>query len=47
MAGNKYDTPFKKPHIKEYTLTYKGLYETVITVTGDAKTIMKHILNNL
>ena len=47
MAGNKYDTPFEKPQIEEYTLMYKGLYNTPITVTGDVKIIIKHLIDNL
>jgi hypothetical protein len=45
MAGNKFDTQFKRVIPKAYKLTYKGLYDTETTVEGNAKQIVNHIMN--
>jgi len=44
MAGNKFNTKFKKVIPKAYKLTYKGLYDTETTVEGNAKQVINHIL---
>jgi hypothetical protein len=44
MAGNKFDTQFKRVIPKAYKLTYKGLYDTETTVEGSAKQVINHIL---
>jgi hypothetical protein len=44
MAGNKFDTQFKRVIPKAYKLTYKGLYDTETTVEGNAKQVINHIL---
>ncbi len=45
MAGNKFDTEFEKVIPKAYKLTYIGLYDNEITVDGDAKQIINHIIS--
>ena len=45
MASNKFDTKFKKVIPKAYKLTYIGLYDNEITVDGNAKQIVNHIIN--
>ena len=44
MAGNKHDTQFERVIPKAYKLTYIGLYDNEITVDGDAKQVINHIL---
>lgn len=44
MAGNKFDTQFKRVKPKTYKITYKGLYDTETTVEGTAKQVINHIL---
>ena len=44
MAGNKFDTQFKRGIPKAYKLPYKGLYDTETTVEGSAKQVINHIL---
>ena len=44
MAGNKFDTQFERVIPKAYKLTYKGLYDTEITVEGNAKQVIYHML---
>ena len=44
MAGNKFDTQFKRVIPKAYKLTYLGLYDTETTVEGNAKQIVNHIM---
>jgi hypothetical protein len=44
MAGNKFDTQFERVIPKAYKLTYIGLYDNEITVDGDAKQIINHII---
>jgi len=44
MAGNKFDTQFKKVKPATYKLLYTGLYDTEITVEGNPEQIVSHIL---
>ena len=44
MAGNKFNTKFKRVIPKAYKLTYKGLYDNETTVEGTAKQVINHIL---
>lgn len=44
MAGNKFDTQFKKVKPVKYKLLYTGLYDAEITIEGNAEQIISHIL---
>ena len=44
MAGNKFDTQFKKVKPATYKLIYMGLYDAEITIEGNAEQIISHIL---
>ena len=44
MAGNKFDTQFKKVKPATYKLLYTGLYDTEIAIEGNAEQIISHIL---
>ena len=44
MAGNKFDTQFKKVKPSTYKLLYTGLYNTEIAIEGNAEQIVSHIL---
>lgn len=44
MAGNKYDTQFKRVIPKTYKVTYIGLYGEEQAVEGTAKQVINHIL---
>ena len=44
MAGNKFDTQFKKLNPATYKLLYTGLYDTEIAIEGNAEQIVSHIL---
>ena len=44
MAGNKYDTQFKRVRPKTYKVTYIGLYGEEQAVEGTAKQVINHIL---
>ena len=44
MAGNKYDTQFKKVRPKTYKVTYIGLYGEEQAAEGTAKQVINHIL---
>tara|TARA_B110000967_G_scaffold130725_1_gene133565 strand:- start:282 stop:428 length:147 start_codon:yes stop_codon:yes gene_type:complete len=44
MAGNKYDTPFKKVIPDSYKLEWIGLYSDKVSLTGNARQIVMHIM---
>ena len=44
MAGNKFDTQFPKAKPTSYKLLYTGLYNTEITIEGNAEQIVSYIL---
>jgi len=45
MAGNKFNTKFKKVKPKTYKVTYIGLYNEEQAVEGTAKQVINHILS--
>jgi hypothetical protein len=45
MAGNKFDTQFKRVRPKTYKVTYVGLYGEEQAVEGTAKQVINHILS--
>ena len=45
MAGNKFDTQFKRVRPKTYKVTYIGLYGEEQVVEGTAKQVINHILS--
>ncbi len=47
MAGNKYNTEYKKLQPKEYKLIYTGLYGDETTMIGDARQVISHVLNHI
>jgi len=47
MAGNKYSIECKKLQPKEYELKYIGLYGDKITIIGDARQIIAHVLDHI
>ncbi len=44
MAGNKYDTHFKKVTPNSYKLEYTGLYGDKMSLTGTARQVVMHII---
>jgi len=47
MAGNKYNPiEYERLQPKEYELKYIGLYGDKMTLTGNARQIVMHILNH-
>lgn len=44
MAGNKFDTEFKKVKPNSYKLEYTGLYGDKMSLTGTARQIVMHIM---
>ena len=44
MAGNKYNTEFKKVKPDSYKLEYTGLYSDKTSLTGTARQIVMHIM---
>tara|TARA_R110000823_G_scaffold194053_1_gene325465 strand:+ start:247 stop:420 length:174 start_codon:yes stop_codon:yes gene_type:complete len=44
MAGNKYDTPFEKLIPDSYKLEWTGLYGDRVSLTGDARQIVRYIM---
>ena len=44
VAGNKFDTQFEKVKPATYKLLYTGLYDTEVTVEGNAQHIISNIL---
>ena len=45
MAGNKFDIEYDQLKPKKYKLIHKGLYDDEMSVEGDARQIVMHILN--
>ena len=45
MAGNKYSIDYDRLQPEEYTVVYKGLYDTKETFTGNARQVITHIVN--
>ncbi len=45
MAGNKHNTEFKKHIPQTYTLQHGNVYGNVETFQGDAKQVIRYILN--
>ena len=43
MAGNKYDTPFRKAVVKSVKIEYKGLYDTPTVFKGTIDQAMLHL----
>ena len=45
MAGNKFDIESKKLQPKKYKLIHTGLYDDEMSIEGNARQIVMHILN--
>ena len=43
MAGNKFDTPFRKAVVKKVRIEYVGLYKTPIAFEGSIDQAIRHL----